>query len=66
MNHYKRSVTLVHLLIQDQKRIGFQHHPDKVITALMNTLPEVAWDEALNISHMANSPKNVDLIVSFP
>jgi integrase/recombinase XerD len=64
MNHYKRSVTLIHLLIQEEKRIGLRHHPDKVITALMNTLPDVAWDEELNLSHMANQPKNIDLIFS--
>ena len=64
MNHYKRSVTLIHLLLKEEKRIGLRHHPDKVISALMSTLPDVVWDEDLNLSHLANTRKNVDLIFS--
>ncbi len=59
----ERSITLKHLLISDQKIIGIQFYPDKVIQALIKELPNPRWSEKYGMVILPNTSKNVSLIM---
>ena len=63
-HQYGRSITLSHLLVENKKCIGLRHKPDKVVEALLKTLPGVQWHEDLNLSYLPNTGANVNLIFS--
>jgi len=42
-----KMITLKHLLIDGQKCIGMQYQTDKVINALLNTLPDTKVEQCL-------------------
>ena len=44
MQHHK-SITLKNLLINEEKQIGIQFQPDKVIQALLKELPGIKWSD---------------------
>jgi integrase/recombinase XerD len=58
----ERQITLKHLLIQDQKMIGIQFYPNKIIQALIKTLPGVKWSNQYEMVMIANNKENLDLI----
>jgi len=62
MKSKRRSITLTHVLIDGHKCIGLLHHPDKVVTAMVNNLHGVAWDDAQRISYLPNTKANIDHI----
>jgi site-specific recombinase XerD len=62
MKSKRRTVTLTHHLIHGKKCIGIQHHPDKVVTAMVNNLTGIAWDEKSRISYLLNTKPNLDMI----
>ena len=57
-----RSITLKHLLIDNQRCIGMQYYADKVIQALVNDLGNVQWNDAFNMAYLPNNKKNLDRI----
>ena len=59
-----RSVTLKHLLINDNRYIGLQFNTDKIIQALVKQLPEVKWSNEYNMAYILNSKQNLDKIFS--
>lgn len=61
MNH-GRSITLKHLLIDGMKHIGLQFSNDKVILALINSLPDIAWSDVFNMYYLPNNEGNLKLI----
>ncbi|MFK7787252.1 MAG: site-specific tyrosine recombinase/integron integrase [Crocinitomicaceae bacterium] len=58
----KKTITLKHLLIADQKCIGFQFHPDKVVHALMRELPHIKWSQEFGLPYIPNNKTNINLI----
>tara|TARA_R110002012_G_scaffold320402_2_gene543970 strand:+ start:78536 stop:79663 length:1128 start_codon:yes stop_codon:yes gene_type:complete len=58
----QKSITLKHLLIHHQKCVGLQFSTNKIIQALVDTLPNVAWSQEFGMYYILNSKSNVDLI----
>lgn len=58
----KRYVTLKHLMVGKEKRIGIQYLADKVLDALVNDLPGVGWSEEFGMNHIKNTAENLDLV----
>ena len=59
----ERSITLKHLFIGNQKMIGIKFYPDKVIQAMIKTLPNPRWSEKYGMVVLPNTSKNVSLIM---
>ncbi len=57
-----KHITLKHLLIQNQKMIGLQFYPDKVIQALVKELPNPKWSKTYAMVYIKNTRKNLDII----
>lgn len=57
-----KSITLKHLLINQQKCIGIQFYTDKVIQALIKQLPSPKWSNEFNMVYLPNNKKNLDAI----
>ena len=55
-------ITLKHLLIKGEKKIGLQFYPNKVLNALVKGLPGVRWSNTLSLVHIPNTEDNLDLI----
>jgi integrase/recombinase XerD len=47
-------ITLKHLMINGDKKIGLQFYPDKVIQALIKQLPDVKWSQKFQMAHLPN------------
>lgn len=58
------NITLKHLLINQEKQIGIQFMPNKVIQALVKQLPGVRWSEGYNMVYLKNTKQNLDAIFS--
>lgn len=61
MQHHK-SITLKNLLINEEKKIGIQYHPDKVIQALLKELPGIKWSKEFGMAYLPNTNLNVTLV----
>jgi integrase/recombinase XerD len=57
-----KMITLKHLLIEGDKCIGMKFYADKVIHALIKTLPEPKWSNEFSIAYVKNTKANLDLI----
>ncbi|ADV50596.1 integrase family protein [Cellulophaga algicola DSM 14237] len=57
-----KSITLKHLLINQKKFIGIQFSTNKVIQALIDTLPEVSWSKEFAMFYVPNTTSNLELI----
>lgn len=57
-----KNITLKHLLIDQKKQIGLKFYPDKVIQALIKTLPEIKWNETYGMVYLPNTKENLNLI----
>ncbi len=62
MRKFGKHITLKHLFINDQKMIGIQFHPDKVIRALIKELPNPRWSEKYAMPYIINTKENLDQI----
>ncbi|WP_234424347.1 site-specific tyrosine recombinase/integron integrase [Aquimarina sp. Aq107] len=62
MKHISKNITLKHLMIDQQKMIGLQFYPDKVIQALIKELPNPRWSNHFKMPYILNNQKNIDLI----
>ncbi len=54
----QKKITLKHLLINNEKKIGIQFYPDKVIQALIKSLSEVKWSSEFQMVYLPNTQKN--------
>jgi len=61
-NYLQKSITLKHLLINEQQCIGFQFNSDKVIEALIEQLPEPKWSREFRMAYILNTKSNLNLI----
>lgn len=57
-----QQITLRHLLINNEKCIGFQFFPHKVVQALLKQLPGIKWSNRFNMAFIKNTPENLTLI----
>ncbi|WP_370458260.1 tyrosine-type recombinase/integrase [Cellulophaga sp. L1A9] len=57
-----KSITLKHLLINQKKFIGIQFSTNKVIQALIDTLPDVSWSQEFAMFYVPNTTANLKLI----
>ena len=64
MKQRTKNITLKHLLINEQKKIGIQFYPDKVIQALIKELPDVKWSTKYGMATLPNKKENLDIIFS--
>lgn len=62
MKSSHRQITLKHLLIGQQKMIGLQFYPDKVIQALVKELPSPRWSETYRMVYHTNSKENLEAV----
>ena len=62
MQHPQKHITLKHLYIDQQKMIGLLFYTDKVLEALIKTLPNAAWSPAYGMFYIENTKKNLNLI----
>lgn len=58
----QKSITLKHLLIDQKKCIGLQFTTNKVIQALVDTLPNVNWSKEFAMFYIPNNKVNLELI----
>ena len=57
-----RSITLKHLLINQEKCIGIQFYTDKLIQALIKQLPCPKWSNEFNMVYLPNNKQNLNAI----
>lgn len=57
-----KHITLKHLLIGNQKMIGLQFYPDKVIQALIKELPNPRWSKEFSMVYIVNNKENLNSI----
>ena len=63
MEHPKmHRITLKHLFIKGEKKIGLQFYPNKVLNSLIKGLPNVKWSNKFNITYIANNKSNINHI----
>lgn len=55
-----KHITLKHLLIGNQKMIGLQFHPDKVIQALIKELPNPKWSREFAMVYIIHTKENLN------
>jgi len=60
----KLRINLKHLVINEQKKIGIQFYPNKIIQSLIKELPEIKWSKKYGMAYLPNSKKNIALIFS--
>lgn len=56
------AITLRHLLINNDKCIGLQFFPSKLIQALIKTLDSPKWSDQLNMVYIFNTPDNFNML----
>ncbi len=59
MESISKHITLKHLLIENQKMIGLQFYPDKVIHALIKELPNPRWSNEFGMVYITNTKENL-------
>ena len=52
------NITLKHLLINEQKQIGLQFHPNPRISKLLETISDVHWSEEFSMHYVRNTKEN--------
>lgn len=59
---FQRSITLKHLLINQKKCIGLQFSTNKVLQALVDSLPDITWSKEFGMFYVTNNKSNLELI----
>lgn len=57
-----KSITLYHLMINNQKMIGIKFSPDKLIQNLIKGLPNPKWSQQYNMAYIENTKENLGII----
>lgn len=55
-------ITLKHLYIKGERKIGLQFYPNKVLNALVKGLPAVRWSNTYSMAHLPNTKANLELV----
>ena len=64
MGMNNKSVTLKHLLIDNEKKIGLQFYPNLVIQNILKTIPELEYSEEFGMYYLPNQGHFVQQIFS--
>lgn len=59
-----RVVVLKHLIIKNERQIGLQFKPDKLVQNIIKGLPNVKWTREFNMAYIKNTPENLKIIFS--
>ena len=62
MQSISKHITLKHLLIHNQKMIGIQFYPDKVIQALIKELPNPRWSTEFAMVYIIHTKENLNQV----
>lgn len=57
-----KTITLKHLHINNQKYIGLQFYPNKLLQTVIKGLPNVKWSKKFNMAYVINNKENLDTI----
>ncbi|MGB5437517.1 MAG: phage integrase N-terminal SAM-like domain-containing protein, partial [Maribacter sp.] len=57
-----QSITLKHLMIDNQKFIGLQYNTNKVLQAMVDSLPNVSWSKQFGMFYIPNTKINLELV----
>ncbi|MGB5387820.1 MAG: site-specific tyrosine recombinase/integron integrase [Eudoraea sp.] len=57
-----KSITLYHLMINNEKMIGIKFSSDKLIQGLIKGLPCPKWSQHYNMTYILNTKKNLKII----
>ncbi|MDO6604061.1 site-specific tyrosine recombinase/integron integrase [Arenibacter palladensis] len=57
-----KSITLYHLMINNQKMIGIKFAPDKLIQSLIKGLPNPKWSKQYNMAYIPNTKGNLGVV----
>ncbi len=57
-----KSITLYHLMIKNQKKIGIKFTSNRLIESLIKGLPDPKWSAKHSMVYIANTPKHLNLI----
>ena len=60
--HFNQHINLKHLFINNERKIGLQFHPNKMVQALIKQLPNVKWSSEYHMAYITNTKENLDLI----
>lgn len=55
-------ITLKHILLDNNKKIGLQFYPDKVIQALVKQIPGVKWSSKFSMVILPNNKDNLQAV----
>lgn len=55
-------VTLKHLLINEQKQIGLQFYPNKLVQTIIKGLPNIKWSKEYGMAYLPNNSVNLNLV----
>ena len=61
-NQTLKSITLYHLMIDNKKMIGIKFAPDRVIHALIKSLPNPRWSTDYKMIYLPNTKQNLNQI----
>jgi len=56
------SITLKHLFINNKKCIGLKFNTNKVVQALVDSLPNLCWSTEFGMYHIPNNKTNLELV----
>lgn len=56
------SITLKHLLIDNRKCIGLKYNTNKVLQALVDSLPDVSWSKTFGMFYISNNKTDLELV----
>ena len=59
-----RTITLKHLLINNEKQIGLKFYPDKLVQTVIKGLPNIKWSTDFGMAYLKNDLKNLNIIFS--
>ena len=62
MSSLRKSITLKHLLIDQQEYIGLQYHADRFLQTIVDSIPYVRWSNKFNMHYCPNTPEHLDVI----
>ena len=57
-------ITLKHLLINGEKKIGLQFYPNKVLNAFVKGLPTIKWSDEFNMAYIPNNKTNINVLIT--
>jgi site-specific recombinase XerD len=63
-NKLDKMISMRHLQIEGQRMIGLKFYPDKVLQALVKSLPEVKWHKKSQMACIPNNSTNYKLILN--